>query len=286
MNNQRLSCADFSFPLLSHEGSLNLIADMGMDGVDIGLFEGRSHLYPSQEFRATEKSGTALKKKVADRGLVVADVFLQMAPGFIPSAINHPSGTQRKKCRAGFRSALEYAVACECGHVTILPGVFFDDVPEAESLALAHEELAWRVERAQEAGIVFAVEAHIGSIAPTPRAAIALVEAVPGLTLTVDYTHFTSRGFPDRDIEPLLQHASHFHARGACEGRLQTSFEHNTIDYERVFQAMKTCEYAGFIGIEYVWIDWEHCNEVDNVSETILLRDFFRKLIKENRDGK
>jgi hypothetical protein len=30
------------------------------------------------------------------------------------------------------------------------------------------------------------------------------------------------------------------------------------------------------LGIEYVWIDWEHCNEVDNLSETILWRDFFR----------
>ena len=27
------------------------------------------------------------------------------------------------------------------------------------------------------------------------------------------------------------------------------------------------------MGIEYVWIDWEHCNEVDNLSETILFRD-------------
>ena len=29
----------------------------------------------------------------------------------------------------------------------------------------------------------------------------------------------------------------------------------------------------GWIGVEYIWIDWEHCNESDNVSETIQLRD-------------
>ena len=34
--------------------------------------------------------------------------------------------------------------------------------------------------------------------------------------------------------------------------------------------------YRGYLGIEYVWIDWEHCNEVDNLSETIRLRDFLR----------
>ena len=39
---------------------------------------------------------------------------------------------------------------------------------------------------------------------------------------------------------------------------------------------MRRVGYPGYVGVEYVWIDWEHCNEVDNVSETILLRDFLR----------
>jgi hypothetical protein len=28
--------------------------------------------------------------------------------------------------------------------------------------------------------------------------------------------------------------------------------------------------------VEYVWIDWERCNECDNLSETILFRDYLR----------
>jgi hypothetical protein len=35
--------------------------------------------------------------------------------------------------------------------------------------------------------------------------------------------------------------------------------------------------YVGAIGVEYVWIDWQRCNEVDNLSETILLRDVIRQ---------
>jgi len=76
-----LACADFTFPLLSHENSLDLISMLGFDGVDIGLFEGRSHLTPSQEFRDTA-AGETLRRKVADRGLKVADLFLQMDPDF------------------------------------------------------------------------------------------------------------------------------------------------------------------------------------------------------------
>jgi sugar phosphate isomerase/epimerase len=124
--------------------------------------------------------------------------------------------------------------------------------------------------------LVFSVEAHVGSIAPEPAEALRLVQAVPGLTLTLDYTHFTRSGLPDSAIEPLVARASHFHARGARKGRLQARLLDNTIDYARVLRAMRKTGYSGYVGVEYVWIDWEHCNEVDNLSETIQLRDFLR----------
>ena len=91
------------------------------------------------------------------------------------------------------------------------------------------------------------------------------------------------RGIPDAEVAPLIAHASHFHARGARKGRLQARFKENTIDYARIVRAMKETGYRGYIGIEYVWTDWEHCNEVDNLSETILLRDFIRKAWTEAR---
>ena len=72
------------------------------------------------------------------------------------------------------------------------------------------------------------------------------------------------------------RYATHFHVRGACKGRLQTSFDKNTIDYRRVVEQMHKVGYAGWIGIEYIWIDWEHGNENDCLSETIRFRDFLR----------
>jgi len=59
---------------------------------------------------------------------------------------------------------------------------------------------------------------------------------------------------------------------------LQTSFQANTIDYERIVAAMHRTGYGGYLGIEYVWTEWERCNEVDNLSETIRFRDYFRSL--------
>ena len=270
-----LACADFTFPLLSHEQSLDLIAMLGFDGVDIGLFEGRSHLHPSREFR-DPTAGETVRRKVTDRGLKVADVFLQIAPDFEAFAVNHPDAARRAKARDWFLRTLDYAAAGGCPHVTALPGVLFGEEREADSLARCHDELAWRVEQSKAADILFGIEAHVGSIVPTPQQALQLIEAVPGLTLTLDYTHFTRDGLSDSQVEPLVAHASHFHTRGARKGRLQCSFQENVIDYGRIVDVMHGAGYSGYIGVEYVWLDWEHCNEVDNLSETILFRDFFQ----------
>jgi sugar phosphate isomerase/epimerase len=275
--NLKLATADFSFPLLDHDRALDLIQLLQFDGVDVGLFEGRSHLWPSREFRDVNRTATQLSRKLTARGLACADVFLQMAPDFVTFAINHPQPTRRRKARDWFLKTLAYAEGASARHVTTLPGVAFHGESKRDSWERCREELAWRVAQARKRGVVFGVEAHVGSIASTPETAERLVNSVPGLTLTLDYTHFTRRGVMDRAIEPLTKYASHFHARGARRGRLQASFQQNTIDYRRLLRALSHRGYSGYLGVEYVWIDWEHCNEVDNLSETILMRDFLRK---------
>ena len=277
--NPKFACADFTFPLLPHEDSLRLISMLGFEGTDIGLFEERSHLWPSREFKNVAASARKLKQQLDDLGLQAADIFLQMAEDFTPYAINQPDAARREKARDWFQKSLDYATGCGCGHVTTLPGVYFESESYEDSFSRAVEELAWRVEQANRHSIIFGVEAHVGSIVSTPESAEKLVQAVPGLTLTLDYTHFTRLGMPDSAVEPLVQYGSHFHVRGAREGRLQERFAKNTIDYKHVFETMQQTGYSGWIGIEYVWIDWEHCNECDNLSETILFRDFFRELV-------
>jgi hydroxypyruvate isomerase len=274
----KLACADFTFPLLDHDRVLDLIALLEFPAVDIGLFEGRSHLWPSREFKKLDRNAALLRTKLSDRGLAVADIFLQTAPDFASLAPNHPDEARRRNARDLFLLTLDFASGSGSSHVSALPGVRFAEETSRESFARCCDELAWRCEQASARQLVFSVEAHVGSIVPRPALALRLVERVPGLTLTLDYTHFTRAGIPDASVEPLIAHASHFHTRGARRGRLQASFQDNTIDYARAWDRMKAVNYPGYVGIEYVWIDWEHCNEVDNLSETIRYRDFFRGL--------
>src|SRR5688500_17287063 len=123
----KLASADFTFPLLPHDKVLDLVAALEMDGIDIGLFEGRSHLWPSREFKNVGKSARALRKKLDDRGLKPADVFLQMNPDFVPFAVNNPQPARRRKARDTFLRTLDYADQLGSPHVTTLPGVYFEN---------------------------------------------------------------------------------------------------------------------------------------------------------------
>jgi sugar phosphate isomerase/epimerase len=279
----RLACADFTFPLLPHHDVLKLIAMLGFDGIDIGLFEGRSHLQPSHVLNDLAQSASELSTQVRDHGLEFADIFYQ-ASSFQAVAANHPDPTERRKGRNLFLRMLEFTLRCNAPHMTGLPGVDWPDEPHDTSLKRCAEELAWRAEQARQVGVVFSVEAHLGSLVPTPAAAKQLVEMTPGLTLTLDYTHFTYQGFSDDDCESLIPYATHYHARGARQARLQAPLKDNIIDYHRVLRAMERANYPGYVGVEYVWIDWEHCNEVDNLSETILLRDQLRAALPNGGD--
>ena len=166
----KLACADFTFPLLPHDNVLDLIAALEMDGVDLGLFEGRSHLWPSREFKNLSKSARTLGKKLSDRGLKPADVFLQLNPDFIPFAINHPQAPRRKKARDTFLRTLEYAKRLGSPHVTTLPGVYFEgEESQTDSWRRSEDELAWRLEQANRLGIIFSVEATASAKSRTSR---------------------------------------------------------------------------------------------------------------------
>jgi sugar phosphate isomerase/epimerase len=267
-----LSCADFSFPLLPHAAALKLTALLGCRGVDIGLFAGRSHLRPENELVKPAVKGASLRRRLANEGLVASDIFLQVHDNFRDYAVNHPEKKRRKFAKDQFLRTLDYAAAAGSDHVTILPGVVFENESWANSLTRAVDELSWRVERAGEMKLTLGVEPHVGSLTNTPARALELAESLPGLGLTLDYAHFTRAGVADSRIEPLAARATHFHARCARKGRLQCGIGTNTIDFGRALRALRAHHFAGWVALEYVWIDWEHCNEVDVISESLLLK--------------
>lgn len=274
----KFSCADFTFPLLSHQNSLRLIKILGFDYVDLGMFEGRSHIYPSQIMKNPTSEGKSLKRMLNNEGLEASDVFLQTGADPPINAANNPEDGIRNKNRTIFLKMLEFANVLGCQHITGLPGVWHKGESKNKDWYRAVEEANWRTAEAKKAGIVYGVEPHVGSILSDVVTSQKFLKECPGLTLTLDYGHFIYQGLQNEEVHPLISSASHFHARGGAEGRLQTILKENIIDFDEIIRVFKNNEYEGFVCIEYVYQDWEGCNKTDNVSETICLLEMLKKL--------
>src|SRR5262249_29492634 len=157
---------------------------------------------------------------------------------FETMAPNHPDEAVRREASDLFGDMVQMAAGVDAAGMTMLPGIHWEDESWDASFERAVGELQWRADRARELGLRLSVEPRLGSIADTPARAQQLVDACPGLELTLDYTHSVFNGIPEAEIEPLLRHARHFHARGGAPGRIQTTLHENTIDYARVVEAM------------------------------------------------
>ncbi len=269
------SCADFTFPLLSHEKALDLVALLDFQAVDLGIFEDRSHLYPSQVAADPEGEADRLGERLKRRGLLPADVFVQTGAEPPIASANDPDPAVRAANRKTLEAMAAFTERLGATHLTGLPGVDHGDA--AGDWERAIEEARWRVELCRARGISYAIEPHIGSILPDPERTLRFLEAVPGLSLTLDYGHFIYSGLSNEAVHPLVPHASHFHARGGAKGLLQAPFEENTIDFPAILRKMAESEYSGWLCLEYVYVNWAGCNRTDNVSETLRLRELLEQ---------
>lgn len=276
----RFSCSDYTFPLLMRAQRFALLQLLGFKYVDIGLFERSEGLKPVELLAAPRMFIRRLQDDLQDAGLQAADVFLQTGADPSECASNAPSPMIRAQNRKAFLLTLDLCAALSCTHLTGLPGVWHREAGNPGDWASAVDEAGWRQQAASSAGVSYAIEAHVGSICPNIASTHSFLASVPGLTLTLDYGHFVMANLSSPDVHSLLPFASHIHARGGAPKRLQTPVSENEIDFGGIIHRLQKQQYNGFVALEYVWTEWEHCNRTDNVSETIILRRQLEALIK------
>lgn len=275
----RLSCSDYTFPLLTRAQRFALLKLLGFKYVDIGLFERSEGLRPSQLLADPKTFIQHLQDDLQDAGLQAADIFLQTGADPSECASNAPSPIVRAQNHKTLLLALDLCSALGCTHLSGLPGVWYRGVGDHADWALAVDEAGWRQQTASSAGVSYAIEAHLGSICPNIASTRSFLDSVPGLTLTLDYGHFVMANISSLDVHSLLPFASHLHVRGGAHGRLQTPVSENEIDFTGMVRRLQKQKYDGFLTVEYVWTEWGQCNRTDNVSETIQLRSQMEALI-------
>jgi sugar phosphate isomerase/epimerase len=280
----RLASADFTWPGLRPEFVLDLIAELGLEGVSMAFMGGYTARRPEDVAEDPEGWGERVAAELAARELQPADVFLIPRVDLVGLSVNHPDPGEREASDALFATFLRFARRVGSSGMTVLPGLVYGGEPWEAAFDRSVDGLRRRVELARDHDLRLSVEPHIvsthpyaGSIADTPERVQQLVDAVPGLELTLDYGHFNVQGIPDREVEPLVAHARHFHMRGGARGLVQTKFEDNVTDFGRILDRMAETGYDGWVEIEYVHDGRPGCSDCDNIQEIRKFRDFVRE---------
>ncbi len=273
----RLSCTSASFSALSFENAVTVIGLLGLDLVDVDCYTGSEHV-PAEEVTADPEAAAARIRAASERaGIGVCQLFFTFGKDFADRAANSPSEAVRAENERVVRAMAACARACGARGLTTLPGVIWPDLGPDRSLELAAHALRGLVAAAEAGGMPLQVEPHLDSVADTPVKARALVEAVPGLHLTLDYSHFLVQRYTVDEVHDLLPLAGHVHARHAAAGHLQTAARFSEIDFTDIRRRLDRHGYQGAICIEFVpFTEWGGKEEVDVLGQTAMLRDVLR----------
>ena len=268
----RFTCTSWSWPLLSFEDVIRVMRVLGFSAIDVGAFAGFVHFEPA-ELAGDPRGAAARMADIARRhDVVFPDLFVAFGPTLSVNALNAPELDIRDDNAATFRRIVEFCAEAGIPGITLCPGVQHAGVSRAAALDLATQELGRLFELGRAAGLRVSFEPHLESITESPEEALSVVKNVPGLTLTLDYSHFIAQGYAAEAVEPLLPYAGHVHLRQAKPGTLQARDDDGAIDFDAVLGRLAAHGYTRWIAFEYEWNEWHGNNRVDVLSETLALK--------------
>lgn len=264
-----LSCTSLSFPALTLRQAAGLVAILGFRRLDVCIADGTRDVRAPAVWEAPAALAHDHRELLDRSGLVAADVFAHIGRSALDRPINTPDPDARRENRRRLRSYFIYAAGIGSPGLTVSPGADND----AAAFERACAELTWATREAAEHGIALGVEAHLDSVAATVELAAALCVAVPGLGLTLDYSHFLAAGIAQATVDPLFRHARHAHVRQSRRGELQCPVQAGTLDIAAMLAAGAASGYGGGYAVEFVHSTAWNMNTLDVLTETVLMRD-------------
>jgi len=233
------------------EETLARIKALGLERIDLSTGDTKEEAFVQiDKYAAAEypqETSDTVRQALDHYGMVVDEVFLL----FFGAPINHPDPAQQTVTRRLFPGFCDFCNLIGAQSILLSPGFCYDELGEDASRARSFQELRWLQSVSADKGLALNIEPHLGSLAIQPEMAMRFGHEVPGLGLTLDYSHFICKGYDQLEIEPLHAYASHFHARQACLGMANAPREKGTIDFGRMIAKLIEDDYRGAICLEY-----------------------------------
>lgn len=274
MEDIKLGCHIWSFNNCTTLEAAKMIKALGISYMDLG---NSPDIDPANILEHIDEEAQRLNKIREETGITFVDAFPQLKPGF---TLNHPDKKQRLRNQQIFSGFMQLAARIDLEGITLSPGKYWPREDPDRSFKRGSEQLKWAVEEGSKHDLKIRIEPHIESITWRPELAVRMVEAVPGLSLTIDHSHFIFHGLPYEQIARLHAYGSHWHARQAKPGQAQCRYDQGQIDFSRIIKDLSHIGYCGYISLEYVYGDWMGMGNIDCITETVKLRDELQDLLK------
>ena len=219
-----VACSTLCFASLPLEAVLRRMIELEFNKIDLAIHENGPHLRPSEIAENPEIGLQALR---AGPSLTVAALDLDFGPV--------DPETFRRRFTALCRFAKGLMVA-----VLSVPAAPRNTPFEAEVARLSS-----LVETASREGLVLSVTTHKDALTALPADALKLCEAVPGLGLTLDPSHFLNGPHQSEDFDELYPFVRNVLLRdtGRKPGEFQVRVGQGQIEYGRIVNMLERAGY-------------------------------------------
>lgn len=260
----RLCGCSFIHPRRSLHDGLEIVNRFGFTHVDIGVGGGNAHFDPVKIAKNPAQFADEVRRETENFSLMPNECFTLN----FGTPINTPDINERRKTQDLFHGLCEFVKLAKCKSILLIPGPIYPELGARGSLDLAAEAFFNLVSIADEYHLQLNFEADYQSCANTPETAKELCERVPGLGLTLDYSHFIFQNIPPERVAILHPHTRHIHIRQAAPGRIATDVDEGTIDYGKIISQLEKSGYGGLYCIEYLSLDTDKSTFVRSEKRT------------------
>ena len=263
----------FSTPHLVLEEAVRIWRALGISVMDLG--NGRD-LNPEVVAANPDREAERVLE-IGDRhAMRFHDAFPQATDKHIT---NTPDAEEYDHQAAVYAGWIRFAKSVGLNGLSLSPGKYWDGMDVETAFVRGRDQLRPLMDLASDAGVCLRIEPHVESVTWSPELALRMLDEVPGLSLTVDHSHFVFHGLPYEQIAMMHPFGTHWHARQAALGFLQTGFDEGEIDFARIVDDLSESGYQGVIALEVVNIGWMNLDRIDVLGETVRLRDYLRGLL-------
>jgi sugar phosphate isomerase/epimerase len=263
-----IACHAWAYNDKPFEEAVGTIARLGFRNIDLGS---GPHLDLEKAAAKPGAEANRLKGELEKYNLKLTDIY------FMLPYINSPDPRRRAAQLSLFERLIPFALALGAPGITISPGILHPD-GAAHSLSRSLPALMQMSQVTEDTDLRLSFEPHMDSSVTTPDNALLVAQAVPGISISLDYAHFIVQGYTLGELAALLPYTAHVHIRQAVKGRLQTPYEQGRIDLGLMLRDLAAADYHGVLTVEYMTTaGWHGMMPVNITQETVKTRDAIRK---------